>query len=373
MRRALIGGDDNVNGPARIDCKFALIRCRFLLTADVRRFSIRLPVLNGRCGKRAVILGSAPAGVLHSLSFADILDETTGRGYQRKFNAHHSVDFKRYIQQPGSTTVPLTFNLRKSKPRQWRVENTSTGVFLRINGGRPVFSQVDCQHRLGSLAGSKTPLAFMSFLGLTVREETEIFTTINGKAKGLNTSLLDYNLARLAKDLAVEDPHLFIALRLNSAEGSPWRGQLGLGGKMTSGLKRRASLRTVQKAVAKFLKATNIIPIGGAEEASSVVLDFWKAVAVVLQKEWECPRKFYITKGIGVYGLMQIAADLYLDAASQNITPTVGYFVGCLEEFVRQLDWSNHGPLEGLSGESGATKLYRQLQGLRTTAAQRGR
>jgi DNA sulfur modification protein DndB len=335
------------------------------------RFSLRLPVLLGSSGKRQVILGSAPAGLLHSLSFADVLNEATGRGYQRKFNPRHSLDFKKYLDNRGSTTIPLTFNLRRPKKGEWVFEQQNGTTFLRIHSDTPVFSQVDCQHRLGSLATSKIPLAFMSFVGLSVRQETEIFTTINGKAKGLNTSLLDYNLARLAKDLAIEDPHLFIALRLNSEEDSPWHGQLGLGGNMTSGMKRRASLRTIQKAVAKFLRATNIITIGDTQEASRVVLDFWKAVAVVLEHQWNCPRKYYVTKGIGVYALMLVAADLYLDAVSQNINPSVGYFSSCLFDFVTELDWSNHGPLEGLSGESGANKLYKELSHLRLKAAER--
>src|SRR5437016_1417430 len=128
------------------------------------RFSLRLPVFVGLSGERQVILGSAPAGILHSLSYADVLDEATGSGYQRKFNARHSLDFKRYLQKRGSTTVPLTFNLRKPKKAEWALEQRNGTTFLRINSETPVFSQVDCQHRLGSLAAAKTPLAFMSFL-----------------------------------------------------------------------------------------------------------------------------------------------------------------------------------------------------------------
>jgi hypothetical protein len=68
--------------------------------------------LFGRSAGREVLVGFAPANVLHALSFADILDEHTGRGYQRRFNARHSLDFRRYVQQDQSTTIPLTFNLR---------------------------------------------------------------------------------------------------------------------------------------------------------------------------------------------------------------------------------------------------------------------
>lgn len=53
----------------------------------------------GMSAGREVFLGFAPANILHSLSFADVLDEDTGRGYQRRFNATHSLDFRKYIQQ----------------------------------------------------------------------------------------------------------------------------------------------------------------------------------------------------------------------------------------------------------------------------------
>src|SRR5438105_3476318 len=81
----------------------------------------------GHSGKREVFLGTAPAHALHSLSFADVLDEASGRGYQRKFSAKHSLDFRRYLQKPGSTTIPLTFNLRRRRSRGWKLARNSRG------------------------------------------------------------------------------------------------------------------------------------------------------------------------------------------------------------------------------------------------------
>ena len=80
-------------------------------------------------------------------------------------------------------------------------------------------AQVDCQHRLGNLCDLSIPLPFMCFIGLSEREEMEVFSVINSKAKGLSTSLLDYHEAQLAESLAQERPELFIALQLNSIEG----------------------------------------------------------------------------------------------------------------------------------------------------------
>src|SRR4030095_579038 len=95
------------------------------------------------------------------------------------------------------------------------------------------------------------------FVGLSALEEMQIFNIINSKAKGLSTSLLDLHDSRLCEDLASERPELFIALSLKSDESSPWYQQLDLGG--TSGKQRRASLRTMQKAVRRFLNRSEIL------------------------------------------------------------------------------------------------------------------
>src|SRR5262245_20331510 len=82
-------------------------------------------VISGRLGlsgQKRVLVGFAPAQLLHALSFADILDEDTGRGYQRRFNSQHSLDFRRYIQREDSSTIPLTFNLRPRADGAWKLE-----------------------------------------------------------------------------------------------------------------------------------------------------------------------------------------------------------------------------------------------------------
>jgi DGQHR domain-containing protein len=132
-------------------------------------------------------------------------------------------------------------------------------------------------------------LPIMCFIGLTEREEMEIFNIINGKAKGLCTSLLDFHDATLSTDLAKERPELFIALHLNNNQQSPWYRQLDLGGTSTSGLMRRASLRTIQKAIKRFLQQTRILRHHPTELVAQVILDFWSSVAVVARESWDKP------------------------------------------------------------------------------------
>jgi DGQHR domain-containing protein len=323
--------------------------------------------VTGKSAGREAFLGFAEANLLYSISFADVLDEDTGRGYQRRFNAQHSLDFRKYIQKPSSSTLPLTFNLRPSSRDRWRVTYRVGGgatLHLAKSPGR-ILVQVDCQHRLGYLNDIAISLPFMCFLGLTEREEMEIFSIINGKAKGLSTSLLDFHDATMATDLARERPELFIALQLNNNSDSPWYRQLDLGGTSTSGLMRRASLRTMQKAIKRFLTQTRILRLRSPDAAAQVVLDFWGSVAVVAREPWENPRRHLLNKGVGVYSLMAIAGDLYLEAIGQ--TPDKRYFTAALSEFIPDLDWSATGPFQGLGGESGVKSAVELIRRARPT------
>lgn len=320
----------------------------------------------GWSAHRRVFLGFAPANTLAALSFADVLDEDTGRGYQRRFDARHSLDFRNYIQAENSSTIPLTLNLRPDAlDRCSIVETTAPYAYFEIAAqAERVFAQVDCQHRLGHLHDVAVLLPFMCYLGLTEREEMEVFNIINGKAHGLSASLLDFHDARLAQDLAGERPELFAALILQNTAESPWYRQLDLGGVSTSGLQRRASLRTMQKAIRRFLRHTQILHRETAETAAQVILAFWKAVELTLPDAWRQPRRFIVCKGVGVYTLMNIAADLYLEAEGANVCDK-RYFSSHLSEFIAEIDWSNRGPFRGLGGEGGVLTALQLLRDAR--------
>jgi DGQHR domain-containing protein len=314
---------------------------------------------------REVFLGFAPANLLHLLSYADVLDEDTGRGYQRRFNAAHSLDFRKYIQQEKSSTIPLTLNVRERVDGAWRLER-GKGRHARMviaDDRTKIFTQVDCQHRLGHLNDLTPELPFMCFLGLTEREEMEVFNVINSKAKGLSTSLLDFHDSRLAADLAADRPELFIAIHLKNDSQSPWFNQISLGGKATSGMTRRASLRTLQTAIKRFLAQTKVLRKHPPEVVAQMVLDFWAAVALLLRDAWSNPRKTLLCKGVGVYALMGIAADLVNEAGTASIDKL--YFMNKLADFVQDVDWSNAGPIGDFGGEKGATAALNILRASR--------
>lgn len=328
----------------------------------------------GRFGDKTVFLGFAEVSLLCRASYADILDERTGHGYQRRIARDHSLNFKKYIQQPGSTSIPLIFNLRTNYSARWQLipcARAGDEVTLKLDlTAGPVLTQVDGQHRLGFLQDCPIPFAFMAFIGLSEQQEMEVFRTINGKAKGLSSSLLDFTEAKsLGSDLAQINPALFIALGLNRDPTSPWYERLDLGGEKTIGTKRVASLRTMHQGVTRLLKEARLPSNFAATNVLSQTIAFWQAMMIVLPMQWEQPRHHMIVKGIGVYALMSLAGSLIKEAGERPIN--VDYFVGKLSDFIDQIDWSNHGSLEGYGGAKGAAMAFKMIQHVRSDAYKR--
>jgi len=338
------------------------------ISAQVER-SIHILGQLGVCGGREVFVGFASGSLLARVSFADVLDEATRSGYQRRFCQDHSLAFKRYIQQQGATTIPLTFNLREHMPARWGIERVGEheGIArLKIDAaGPPAMAQVDCQHRLGYLRESPIVFAFMAFIGLSVEEEMRIFRDINGNAKGLSSSLIDYTTAKLAhEDLQVAHPAIALALRMHEDPESPWHNRLDLGGERTNGTKRIASLRTMQKAVRRFQKEAH----AEKDDSATVgrwLIDFWRAVVRVYPRQWEQERKHLLAKGIGVYSLMSMAGILVAEAKVKARMVDQDYFIEKLSDFADRLDWTNTGPMQGFGGQGGADKALGLIKTVR--------
>jgi DNA sulfur modification protein DndB len=319
---------------------------------------IKINGIIGNCGSKEVFMGFAPASLLRAISFADVLNEHTGTGYQRVINNKHSLDFCNYIQKEESSTIPLTFNIRERNDNGWLLSKSRSGSATLIikSGINNVLSQVDCQHRLGHLSNIDISLAFMCYIGLSQKEEMQIFNVINGKSKGLSGSLLDYHEAKLTDNLSKERPELFMALLLNNDANSPWFKKLKIGGQVTVGVKRVASLRTMQRGVKRFLKESLILKSCEPEEAYNILLNFWSSVKIVLENEWLNPRNHLITKGLGVYVFSSIAADIFKQCQEKGIESSKENVAVILSDFIHIFDWSTTGDFKGLGGEKGVNE-----------------
>ncbi|KKR33903.1 MAG: DGQHR domain protein [Candidatus Gottesmanbacteria bacterium GW2011_GWC2_39_8] len=324
----------------------------------------------GKCGDLPVFLGFAPAKTLHHLSFTDILQEETGIGYQRPYNKRHSLDFKRYITTPGSSTIPLTFNLRKECQDVWDLEVTSDKfAILHIRENKKCFSQVDCQHRLGELYDQGVMLAFMTFIGLDLRSEMAQFVIINSKAKGLSSSLTDYHESQLVNDIINEAPHLYIARKLNEDPESPWYKLIRYGGKTISGLHRRTSFRMMQKSITKYLTQVKSNDFGNIDNKYIILRSYWVAVRNTFEEEWDDHRHHLITKGVGLYSLTKLLGDI-VGKIEINQLNTDG-FNRIIKPLKSNVDWSSKGRFSHAGGQKGVHEVYLALKealGLEGTA-----
>jgi DGQHR domain-containing protein len=325
-------------------------------------------VMRLRCGQLPVVLGAAPARRLCAVSFADVLDEAREEGYQRPIDLQHSREFRTYIEKQGATTFPLTFNLRGPEGEGWTLEERAEGETTTLAVRQPspdvspVLAQVDCQHRLGMMSDSDIPLTFQCFLGLSSREEMAIFSVINGKAKGLNSSLLDYHSTKLVPGLETVQLDLFIAKTLHDDPKSIWHTRVKLGGAATQGSQRRISLRGLQTATKLLLQHC---PLGSATaltptEKYQVVREYWAAVAQIWPSAWGQPRTHLLTKGVGVTALSLLAGDIITAALSRRQRPSMKTFTEYLEALA-DLDWSTSGAFKGFGGRHGAHQAHQVL------------
>lgn len=323
--------------------------------------SISINGIIGKCGNLEVFLGFARANILYSCSFADILNEDTGNGYQRPKNPTHSRSFRQYILQPGTSTIPLTFNLRPDLARYWSLKKEKTGsALLTIKLGRACLAQVDCQHRLGDMADTDIPFAFMSYIGLNLRTEMALFNIINSKAKGLSSSLTDFHQTRLIDELAQVAPHLLLAKRLNEDQKSPWYKMVRCGGESTSGNMRRTSFRMLQSTIRKAIRRMREIGITNIESQYQIILGYWQAIRKVFPNEWNNPRHSLLTKGIGLYSLMELLCDLV--SVSEEAGLDEEWFVQKLQLLVPSVDWNSKGMFADAGGRKGAHQIYNVLK-----------
>lgn len=322
--------------------------------------STNLRGIIGQCGARQVFMGFAPARLLHAVSFADTLNDETGTGYQRPRDRKHSLDFKRYIAGSGASTIPLTFNLRKDLQDEWQIIANKTGAELRIARGARCMAQVDCQHRLGELHDSAVQLAFMAFVGLDLRGEMAMFTIINSKAKGLASSLTDFHTSNLVEDIVRDAPHLYLARELNEDAGSPWFRRVRYGGETSSGMRRTTSLRMMQSAIRRLLAQINSMPGYTVRGTYALLLAYWRAVGQVFPTEWESPRSYLLTKGVGLHAMTELLGSIVTHM--NRIDLRAEDCVKALLPLKRDIDWGPSGTFSNAGGRKGAKQAHETLR-----------
>jgi hypothetical protein len=75
-----------------------------------------------------------------------------------------------------------------------------------------------------------------------------------------------------------------------------------------------------------------------------------------------------LTKGIGVYALMRIAADIFNEAREGGRSCDKRAFATALADFAGDVDWSTTGPLKGFGGQGGVKAAIEFIRDARKRA-----
>jgi len=351
--------------------------------ALVKRTTLKLDVIKDTCLGYDVFRGSAPAGEVLEASWIDFHDlGSNPNGYQRPFNKKRSQKAAEYAEEVDDAFWPESIlAIRddgeeeeeeekvhwKFKPmvgtesRYGTLEVSFNRDGVTLIGGEQVawrraFSQVDCQHRLGSMSASEKPITFCIFAGLARRDEAIIFRTINAKQKGISTSLVDAIILLTDPDAT---PHVRWAWDLGIDPGSPFNGLVWTGGRgrpPSSYLISLAGLRqTVQVLVPKRLLAGQHPDLW-----YTFVRNFWIVVRSLWRKEFGDQKGYKLQTVPGQRGLAQFGQHIFRKALPTQDT-TQRTIKAAFGSDGSKIDWTVDGEFKLATGKGGQRDVYQAL------------
>ena len=221
---------------------------------------------------------------------------------------------------------------------------------------RRAFSQVDCQHRLGSMGESDKSVTFCVIPGLNRRQEAEVFRAINQYQKGISTSLVDTIIRITDSDVPT---HISWAWDLNRDPGSPFHKLVDTGGQGPGDtlITLRGLRRSLQSLIpSKYIKNATI----DFEQGYTFARSYWE----VIKKEWpiefENKTEYKMMVNPGVLALSRLGRRWFeskLDAQDFSKQGIENY----LQNGKDQADWSMAGPLRDATGKGAEKMVFEQL------------
>ena len=343
----------------------------------LNRTSIKLKVIRDTCLGYTVYRGSAPAKDIVKAAWIDFHDpDQNPLGYQRGFDAKRSNLARKYAESTPDAFWPESIlAVRKDEDllEEEQVESTFTPdtyssgqygtlevIYTKdltsdINGEvvpwRRAFSQVDCQHRLGSMGDSDESVTFCVIPGISRHQEATLFQVINKNQKGISTSLVDTIVL-----LTVPNPtnHMLWARDLDSDLASPFHRLVDTGGRG-----RKNTLITF-RGLRNSLQ--QLIPPRYVDDGSidyqqgyTFARNYWQAVHDEWPREFGDKKAYKMMVNPGVLALSRLGRLLFeskVDIQDFGKSSIATY----LQMGKPNVDWSAAGPFKDATGK-GAVKL----------------
>lgn len=347
------------------------------------RITIKLEVIRDTCLGYDVYRGSAPAKDIVEASWIDFHDpDQNPHGYQRAFDQKRSDKAHTYAEDGHEPFWPEAIlavrddaNLEEEEKVDWSFHEGSVtddrfgilsvtytrGLTNYINGKderwRRGFSQVDCQHRLGSMGDSDKRVTFCVIPGISRRQEAIVFRAINQNQKGIPTSLVDTIIQLTDPDVPA---HISWAHDLNIDVGSPFYGLVDTGGR--GQVRTLIKFRGLQQSL-KLLIPPKHINTGAIDFGQGYLFarNFWGAVEDEWPTEFRNKNDYKMMVNPGVRALSRLGRQLFeskIDVQDFSKGPIQNY----LQSGKPNVDWSTIGPLQDATGKGAEKRVLAQLE-----------
>ena len=232
-------------------------------------------------------------------------------GYQRSFSTSRIRQIKNYInQEQGIIPNSILVNLDQGK-------YTYSEEFLFLNETGSLGLIIDGQHRVkGSYeANPDFQLMIVATLGLTIKQQAELFVKINQTQKGVPASLYLDLMNLLEGDIddfdqegvSAERRATEIAIRLNEADESPLYQLIRRTGDSGFGI----SLSQFVSQIKPYVEPeTGKLADYGFEEQYKIFTIYFRATKAVFLEQWENPDS-YMLKTVAFGGIMKAFYEIF--------------------------------------------------------------
>jgi DGQHR domain-containing protein len=216
---------------------------------------------------------------------------------------------------------------------------------------------IDGQHRLYGFKYAKRhyPLVVMAFLNLELKEQVDIFTTINTEQRKLPTSLA-LDLLKFTgdpeKDLDTRCREL--VAKLNDEPDSPWYQNINMTGEGAGII----SLVNFIRKLRPHLDSSGVLSTYTFEEQYGAIANYWSSIKAVFADQWDAKGSL-LTKTVGFGALMNVFSTVFtktmaLHQGDFKVTSLIEVFK-LIRDF--QFDSDSLGSGAGNKAEMAAAKL----------------
>ena len=349
----------------------------------MNRTTIKLKVIRDTCLGYEVYRGSTPAKDIVEAAWIDFHDpERNPYGYQRAFDPKRSANARDYAETSDNPFWPECIlavrndpDLEEEEEVHWNFQpdgepdsrfgtlavDYTQGLTLNLNDKeepwRRAFSQVDCQHRLGSMSNSDQLITFCVIPGISRHDEAKVFRSINQNQKGIPTSLVDTIIHLTDPD---EPVHISWAWNLNIDVDSPFYKRVDTGGRGQEDT--LIKFRGLQQSLRLLIPVRHID--GAAidpEQGYTFARNYWNVLKQEWPTEFEDKSRFKMMVNPGVRALSRFGRRLF-----ESKLYVQDFRATTIEDYIwtgkNQVDWSAEGSLKDATGKGAEKRVFEQLK-----------